>query len=82
MCKDCIYLSTYLSIIYLIFKTTVASPALYYSLGARQYTWDKKLHFWLHMVQILCTHVCTWKNDAAETIPRMGEGGSEEWWRG
>jgi hypothetical protein len=28
----------------------------------------------VNMVQILCTHVCKWKNEACETVPRMGEG--------
>jgi hypothetical protein len=28
-------------------------------------------------VQMLCTHVCKWKNDTVETVPGMGEG----WWK-
>jgi hypothetical protein len=26
------------------------------------------------VVQILCTHVCEWKNEPAETIPEVGIG--------
>jgi hypothetical protein len=37
----------------------------------------------VHVVEILCTHVCKWKMRPVETIPGMG--GREdkgEWWRG
>jgi hypothetical protein len=33
------------------------------------------------MVQILCTHVCKWKNVSVETTPGMGRGDKGEWWK-
>jgi hypothetical protein len=30
------------------------------------------------MLQILCTHVCKWKNETTETIPGMGGGEVKE----
>jgi hypothetical protein len=37
----------------------------------------------VNIMQILCTHVCEWKNDTCETVPGMGEEGDKgEWWRG
>jgi hypothetical protein len=32
----------------------------------------------VNMVQILCTHVCTWKMRPIETIPNMGKEGIKE----
>jgi hypothetical protein len=33
-------------------------------------------------MQILCAHVCKWKDDTVETIPGMEAGNKGEWWRG
>jgi hypothetical protein len=36
-----------------------------------------KGHERVNIVQILCTHVCKWKNDTVESIPEIGEGGDK-----
>jgi hypothetical protein len=71
----CSYLKQAKMSIYFIYKTREQEGGTGPVWGVGTSRRGKKLgkeHGWVNMGQILCTHVCKWKNDTVETIPGMG----------